>query len=277
MREFRRKQKILKVIMRALVTATAVILLALIGVEPALMENGAKGFAYALHYSGEILVIASLAVVMYYYSKYSKSDAFLTNVEYELSDCGYYLTKREEKSVEEFYRAVRTDLVSDAYAINENIELSELEFDLRALKRNEFIYVVTADELDKNDVIAHLDSVVYDLTAIQMKRAGNAVLMFVCDSADDCAVSLSKSITTMGKKDRLKIALAIAEVGTGRVYFLGNNPTKCQQLIASLALGCGVPIEESLKGERLPYQDELEEHMKDFDIYEYRRGNFFSH
>ena len=277
MREFRKKQKKLKLIMKVLVTVTAVLLLALIGVEPTLMENGAKSAAYALHYSGEILVVASLAVVMYYYSKYSKSDAFLTNVEYELSDCGYYMTKREEKSVSDFYKAVRAELVENAYAINENVELSELEFDLRALKRNEFIYVVTADELDKNDVIAHLDSVVYDLTAVQMKRGGNAVLMFICNSADDGAVSLSKSITTMGKKDRLKVALAIAEVGSGRVYFLGNNPTKCQQLIATLALGCDVPIEDSLKGERLPYQDELEEHMKDFDIYEYRRGNCFSH
>ena len=137
--------------------------------------------------------------------------------------------------------------------------------------------MVNIDDLDKNDVIAHLDSVVYDITAVLMKRTGNAVLLFICDKADDEAIALSKSITTMGKKDKLKIAMAIAEVSTNRVYFLGNNPTKCQQMIATYVMDTEVPIEDSLKGERLPFQDELEEHMKNFDLNEYRRGNFFSH
>ena len=277
MREFRRKQKQLKRIMNVIVIATAILLLVLIGTENLLVEAFGKSFALAFHYVSEILVVASLVLVMYYYSKYGKTDAFLTNVEYELSDCGYYKTKRSEVTVDSYYKAVREDLIGGAFAISENLELTEMDFALRGTKRGELFYVVNTDELDKNDVIAHLDSVVYDITAVLMKRTGNAVLLFICDKADDEAIALSKSITTMGKKDKLKIAMAIAEVSTGRVYFLGNNPTKCQQMIATYAMNTEVPIEDSLKGERLPFQDELEEHMKDFDLNEYRRGNFFSH
>ena len=277
MREFRRKQRQLKRIMNIVVIITAILLLVLIGTENALIENAGKSVALALHYTSEILVVASLGIVLYYYSKYGKTDTFLTNVEFELSDVGYYKTKRSENTVDDYYKAVREDLIGGAFSISENLELTEMDFALRGTKRGELFYIVNIDELDKNDVIAHLDSVVYDITAVLMKRAGNAVLLFVCDKADDEAIALSKSITTMGKKDKIKIAMAIAEVSTGRVYFLGNNPTKCQQMIATYAMNTEVPIEDSLKGERLPFQDELEEHMKNFDLNEYRRGNFFSH
>ena len=263
--------------MNALVIVTAILLLFLIGAEPIILKDAGRGTAYAIHYVSEILVVASLVLVLYYYSKYGKSDAFLTSVEYELSDCGYYLTKRTENTVDEYYTAIKNDVINNAFAVSENLELTELDFALRGVKHKEFVYIVKTDELDKNDVIAHLDSVIYDLTAVLMKHAGNAVLIFVCDKADDGAVSLSKSITSMGRKDKLKIALAIAEVSTSRVYFLGNNQTKNQQMIADFVMNTDVPIDDSLKGERLPFQDELEEHMKDFDINEYRRGNFFAH
>ena len=277
MREFRRKQKLLKRIMNVIVIATAILLLVLIGTENALIENAGRSVALALHYASEILVVASLIIVLYYYSKYGKTDTFLTNVEFELSDVGYYKTKRGESTVDSYYKAVREDLIGGAFAISENLELTEMDFALRGVKRSELFYIVNTDELDKNDIIAHLDSVVYDVTAVLMKRVCNTVLLFVCDKADDEAIALSKSITTMGKKDKIKIAMAIAEVSTGRVYFLGNNTTKCQQMIATYVMNTVVPIANSLKGERLPFQDELEEHMKNFDLNEYRRGNFFSH
>ena len=277
MREFRRKQKIFKRIMNVVVIATAVLLFVLIAIEPTLYEKTSHTFAMAMHYAGEIMVVVSLVLVMYYYSKYSKSDVFLTNVEYELSDCGYYLTERSEKTVDDYYKAVRNTVAENGFVVTEELELSELDFAMRGVKRNEAFYTVNISELDKNDVIAHLDSVVYDITVGLMKRSGNVVLLFVCDTADYGAVSLSKTITTMGRKDRLKIAVAIAEVSTGRTYFLGNNPTKCQQMIAEYVLGTPVPIKDELKGERLPYQDELEKHMKNFDLSEYRKGNFFSH
>ena len=277
MRKFRRKQKITRLIRNVIVIATAILLFFLIGFEGAIYDSGAHALALGLHYAGEVLVVVSLALVLYYSSKYAKSDTFLTNVEYELSDCGYYRSKRTESSVDAMCRGIRDDLIENAYSVSENLELTELDFALRATKRNEFMYIVTTNALDKNDIIAHLDSVVYDLTAALMRRAGNAVLVFVCDKADDEAIALSKSITVMGRKDKLRIALAIAEVSTSRVYFLGNNPTKTQQMVAEYVMKTELPIADSLKGERLPYQDALEEHMKDFDLNEYRKGTFFSH
>ncbi|MBE6720538.1 MAG: hypothetical protein E7571_07820 [Ruminococcaceae bacterium] len=277
MREFRRKQRIVKRIMNAFVITTAVLLFILIGIEPMFKDGNAAGVGIALHYLCEALVIISLALVLYYYSKYSKSDTFLTNVEYELSDCGYYITKKDDDTVDGFYKSVRTDLINNAFSISENLELTELDFALRGVKRKELVYVVTTDVLDKNDVVAHLDSVVYDITAGLMRRMGDVLLIFICDKAEEDAVALSKTITVLGKKERLRVALAIAEVESGRAYFLGNNPTKCQQMAASYVLGTEVPIADSLKGERLKFQDELEEKMKDFDLNEYTRGNFFSH
>ncbi len=277
MREFRRKQRIFKLARNIAVIATALLLLVLIGFESSLYNGGMQTLALALHYIGEGMVVVSLVLVMLYSSKYAKSDTFLTNVEYELSDCGYYLSQRKSASVEDAYIALRDSLISRAYSLAENTEINELEFALNAAKRNEIVYAVTEHEVDKNDVIAYLDSVVYDLTAIKMRRSGNAVLVFVCDTASEDAVALSKSITAMGRKENLHIALAIDEISSGRVYFLGNNPTKCQQMIAEYVMGCEVPIPDSLKGERLPFQDELEEHMKQFNIAEYRKGNFFSH
>ncbi|MBR3150026.1 MAG: hypothetical protein IKF64_07640 [Eubacterium sp.] len=277
MREFRKKQRLFKLVKNAVVIVTAILLFFLIGFEKAIYEGGAESVALALHYSAEVLVIASLALVLLYSSKYSKCDTFLTNVELELSDCGYYLTNRSEKTVDEYSRAIRDTLIENAFGIEENLELTELDFALRGTKRNEVFYLVKTDELDKNDVIAHLDSVVYDFTAVMMKRSGNAVLTFVCNKADDGAIELSKTITVMGRKEKVKIAIAIAELETSRVYFLGNSPTKCQQMIANYVMSSEVPIPDTLKGERLPYQDALEERMKSFDLNEYRRGNFFSH
>ncbi len=277
MREFRKKQRLFKIVKNTVIIATAILLFFLIGFEKAIYDSGAQAFALALHYSADVLVVVSLVLVLLYSSKYSKCDTFLTNVEYELSDCGYYLSNRAEQTTDDYFKAVRDALVENVFAIEENLELTELDFALRGMKRNEVFYIVKSDEIDKNDIIAHLDSVVYDFTAVLMKRSGNAVLTFICDKADDSAVELSKSITVMGRKEKVKIALAIAEVSTGRVYFLGNSPTKCQQMIANYVLNTELPIPDELKGEKLPYQAELEERMKNFDLNEYRRGNFFSH
>ncbi|MBQ7203547.1 MAG: hypothetical protein IJS03_05990 [Eubacterium sp.] len=277
MREFRKKQKLIKKIMNILVIFTALYLLALIAIEPKLQEMLGNTTAYALHYGGEILVVAVMVLVLYYYSKYSKSDSFLTNVEYELSDCGYYLTERQSKSVDAYYDEVKGDLINNAFSISENEVINELEFDLKTYKRNEFFFIVKLDEVDKNDILAYLDSAVYDLTAVNMKRSGNAVLMFICDRADAGAIELSKTISTMGRKEHLKVAIVICEVSASRVYFLGNNETKCQQMIVKYAMNSTLPVKDELKGERLEFQDVLEEHMKDFDLDKFRQGEFFSH
>lgn len=85
-------------------------------------------------------------------------------------------------------------------------------------------------------------------------------------------------MTFLGKKEQLKIALAVCEMSTGRVYFLGNVKTKCQQMIANFAMNCDVPINDKYIGkERLSFQDELEEKMKSFNIKDFRAGKFSAH
>ena len=64
---------------------------------------------------------------------------------------------------------------------------------------------------------------------------------------------------------------------TGRVYFLGNRVSKCQQMIANYVMGCELPIADANKGERLPFQDKLEEKMKTFTLAEFKNGTFFAH
>ena len=74
-----------------------------------------------------------------------------------------------------------------------------------------------------------------------------------------------------------ELAYAIAEADTGRVYFLGNRVSKCQQMIANYVMGCELPIADANKGERLPFQDKLEEKMKTFTLAEFKNGTFFAH
>ena len=140
------------------------------------------------------------------------------------------------------------------------------------------IYILKEDEVDKNDLIAYQESAIYDLTSINLKRKADVVMLYICDHADDGAVSLSKMITPLGRKEQIKIANAVVEVSSSRCYFLGNKATKCQQLIANYVMNVEVPIKDEFKGkEQLPFQAELEEHMKEFNIKDFKAGTFYAH
>ncbi|MDE6155531.1 MAG: hypothetical protein K2F67_03740, partial [Eubacterium sp.] len=77
---------------------------------------------------------------------------------------------------------------------------------------------------------------------------------------------------------KINIALAICELSSRRVYFLGTEKTKCQQLISNYVMNCDLPIKEQYIGkERLPFQNELEEKMKSFNIKDFKNGNFTAH
>lgn len=277
MREFRKKQKLLKKIMNILVIFTAVYFFVYIGIEP-MLASWSNAAAIAAGYAADILVIVCLCILFAYFSRYSKSDKFLEGVEYELSDVGYYYTSRSERNINAYYKAVTDDIRNQGYAVSEKVTISDLEFDAVGYKGKEMFYIVNIDELEKNDVIAYIDSAVYDVTAIKLKRRANAVVLFICDNADDGAVSLSKMVTALGKKETVKIAVAIAEMSSGRVYFLGNRVSKCQQMIANFVMNCEVPIKDEFKAtEQLPFQAELEEHMKDFNIKDFKNGTFYAH
>jgi hypothetical protein len=277
MREFRKKQKRLKKMMNILVAVTAIYFFVYIGLEPMLAEWN-NTVTVIVGYVADGLVIAVMCVLFAYFSKYGKSDKFLETIEYELSDVGYYLTSREQRDIDSYSNCVVDDLKSQNYSVNSNVEVNELEFDIVASKSKELFYIVNINELEKSDIVAYLDSAIYDVTAIKVKRKADAVVLFLCDKADDGAISLSKMITALGKKETVKIAIAIAEMTTGRVYFLGNKVTKCQQMIANYVMNCEVPIKDKYKAtQQLPFQFELEEHMKDFNIKDFKNGTFYAH
>lgn len=277
MKEFRKKQKRLYAFMKALIIVAAVCIFIFIGIKPAVAQVSTVA-VMVCNYTCDFLILSAMAVLFIYYSKYGKSDAFLTSVENELSDAGYYLTSRAENTQNDYVNAVILDLQNCGYSVNRNVEINELEFDFKAESRKEFFYCIKTDNADKNDILAYLDSVIYDITVKSLKRKGNAVICFVTDKAEDEAIALSKMITPLGKKEQIKIAVAVCELSSRRVYFLGNIKTKCQQMIANFVMNCDVPIKEQYIGkERLPFQVELEEHMKSFNIKDFKSGNFYAH
>ena len=278
MKEFRLKLKRLKKIMNIFCIITAVFMFVYIGIDPFLPDIIGSVGTLCVGYAADVLVVVSVALLFVYFSKYSKSDSFLEYIEYELSDCGCYFTSRQETSQKDYLTAVLDDLKSNGFNIETNVEIDGFTFDVRAIKGKELFYIVCDDEIDKNDVIAYQQSAIYDITAVNVKRKANAVMLYICDNADDGAVSLSKAITPLGKKEQIKIANSIVELSSKRCYFLGNKPTKCQQMIANYVMNCALPIKDKFKlNEKLPFQYELEEHMKDFNIKDFNNGTFFAH
>lgn len=277
MREFRKKQKRLYNLMKAIIIVGAAAIFVYIGAKP-YVEDISNTAAMICNYVCDALVILIMVVLFMYFSKYGKSDSFLTSIENELSDTGYYLTSRTEKETVSYTNVMLEDFKNCGYTINSNVEINEFEFDFKAEKKKEFFYCISLDNADRNDVLAYLDCVIYDITVKNLKRKGNAVLCLITDKAEDDAIALSKMITPLGKKEQIKIAIAICEVSSGRVYFLGNVKTKCQQLTANFVMNCDVPIKEQYIGkERLPFQDELEEKMKSFNIKDFKAGTFNAH
>lgn len=278
MREFRKKQKKMKKIMNILLTITIAYILIYYFIQPTLTAAVGTGVTMVVLYIMYGFVLACMVVLFQYTNTYSKCDKFLESVENELSDTGYYYTSRTEKTAEEYSNAVEDDLKEHGYSLSFNETIDEFEFDCVARKKKEYFYIINIDELEKSDIVAYLDSAIYDVTAVNISRKGDGVLMFVCDKADEGAISVSKMITPLGKKEQIKFAIAIVELSSSRVYFLGNQPTKCQQMIANYAMNCEVPIKDEFKGtERMQFQDDLEEHMKDFNLKDFKNGAFFAH
>lgn len=278
MEKFRKKQKKTKKIMNILFIISAVYLFVYIGVEPIIAEYFGGIVTMIIAYIAYALVLAALALLFVYTSKYSKCDKTLEDIEYELSDAGYYFTSRAEKTPEQYLDVMTEDLKCNGFAVNSNIDVDGFEFDLRAVKGKEMFYIVCVDDVDKNDVIAYQQSAIYDATASMLKRRGNAVVVFISNKADESAVELSKVLTPIDKKERFVFANVIVETDTAHCYFLGNKPSKIQQMIANYVMNCEVPIKDKFIGkEKLPYQYRLEEHMKNFNLKEYNNGTFSVH
>ena len=263
--------------MKIIVAVTLIYIVVYIGVQPYIAALGGTA-AVLFSYLSDGLILASLVIALVYYSKYGKTNAFLNRIEHEIKDWGYYKTDGLPSDPEKYMESLFEKLKSNGYAVDSNVEYDGLEFSYTAFKRKEFFYVCGVDDLSKDDVLAYLDCAVNDLTVRRLKRAGNCLLVFVTDKAQDGAVALSKMVCTFGKKEQLKIALAIVEPENEKCYFLGNMQTKTQQMAAQYLMNCSVPIPEKLKhNEILPFQKELEKHMEDFTVKSYLDGSFYAH
>lgn len=277
MKEIRKKQKKLFTAMKIIVAVTLVYVFVYIGAQPYIEELGTVPAA-VFSWVSDILIVVSLAVALVYYSKYGKTNAFLTRIEHEIKDCGFYKLNAEPSSPDDFLEALFERLKTGGFVMESNAEYDGLEFSYTAFKRKEFFYICGVDDLSKDDVLAYLDCAVNDLTVRRLKRAGNAVLVFVTDKAQDGAVALSKMVCTFGKKEQLKIAIAIVEPEALNCYFLGNMQTKTQSMVAEYLMNSSVPIPDELKyNDILKFQKELEEHMESFTIKSYLDGTFYAH
>ena len=262
--------------MKACIIFVAAFIFIYIGAQPYVAE-ASNIAAIICSYACDLLIIAVLCLIFSYYSKYGKSDNFLTVIEHEIDDCGYYLTARQESDNADFIAAIQNDFRKSGYAVSTDIESGGFDFDFTAFRKKEFFYAADIESLSKDDIVAYIDTVISDITVQRLKRSGNCVICFVTDKAQEDAIALSKMITPIGKKEQLKIALAIVEPAQHRCYFLGNMQTKCQQIIANYVLHCDIPIQDKYKGEKLPFQDKIEERMKDFDIKKFKSGTFYAH
>lgn len=277
MKKTRLKQRKRFAVLKGLVIFSAVFIFVYIGVQPYVADFNST-LATVFSIICDVMVVAVLIAVFLYYSGYGKCDSFLNQVENEINDSGYYITARKENTIESYADAVTEDLKSNGYSVTTDLEINEFDFNVKAINGKSYFYTAAVDNVDKNDIVAYIDAVINDLTVQNLKRKGNAVICFITDSAEESAVALSKMITPIGKKEQLKIALAICETDTGRVYFLGNVQTKCQQMIANFAMNCDVPINNKyIGGEKLPFQYDLEEKMKSFTVKDYKNGNFYIH
>ena len=164
------------------------------------------------------------------------------------------------------------------YKISKNFDVKDFSFNVRALKGKNYFYIIKVENLDKNDVLAYLDEMIYDLTSNCFKRKGTVVLCLITDNAQEDAVEISKMITPLGRKGQLKIALAIDETDTGNVYFQGNEETKNKTLIANFVMNCDMPIKDNyIHKEKMPFQLELEKKAEKFTLKDFNNGNFYLH
>lgn len=256
------KKKRLYALMKLFIIIGVLFIVFYIGAKPSIDEWNAT-VSVICSYACDVLIIVNLILVFAYYTKYGKCGVVVNNIADEISDCGYYLINSDPTGTDEYIFAVSEKLSESMYSIKSDIELSELDFSFYADKRAEFVYCVSVEQLDRNDVIAYLDAVVNDITYHTLKRKGSGVLLFVTDKADESAISLSKLIASLGRKSQIRVAIAVAEPSNGKLFYLGNQQTKCQQMIANYAQLAELPIADSLKvNEKLDFQIRLEDKLK---------------
>ena len=142
MREIRKKQKKLYKAMRILLYAAIAVLVVYIGAEP-MVAKASHVAALVMNYVCDALVIAVLCMFMLlmYYSKYGKVDGYLSRIEDELADAGYYLSDRPEREIQPLTAAVLADLDRYGYTVERDLELCDMPFDARASRKKKYSFM----------------------------------------------------------------------------------------------------------------------------------------
>ena len=272
MKDFKHKLFLFKKIKNISVCSVFFIIFIYIGIQPFV-----ESLAF-VRYAVYLLVIIGIAFVFFYESKFSAAERFIEETQLQIDDAGYYLTSRDESGIEDFSKALIEDLNSCGFKIDENSDSNGLSFDFTAVKGIEYIYCVKLEKGDRNDVIAYCEEAKNDLLSNKFKRKGECVVFFICDDADESAVALSKSFTRVfvSRYNVIIISPVIIEPGSKKVYFLGNRISRTQKLVSEFAMNCELPIKDKyICFEKLKFQKELEEKMKDFNLADFKSGKFY--
>lgn len=159
MREVRKKQKNFYKFLKSLVIFSVVFIFIYIGAQP-YVKSFNETLAVAVNYACDILVIINLVVIFLYYSKYGKVESFLKDIENELEDAGYYINSRDKESIEQRCVTISNDLEKNGYKMDKLVEVKDFSFDTRAIKGNNYFYIVNIEKVDKNDILAYLDEMI---------------------------------------------------------------------------------------------------------------------
>lgn len=62
----------------------------------------------------------------------------------------------------------------NGYKMNKLVEVKDFSFDTRAIKGNNYFYIVNIEKVDKNDILAYLDEMIYDLTSNLLEEKATA-------------------------------------------------------------------------------------------------------
>ena len=266
MEKFRKRQRRFKALRNACVIVTAAAFLLYITFEPTLTKTLQKPSLFQLLLFA--MVAVTLALLFLYEAKFGKAERYADDMQLKIDDAGYYLSAREEETSEAYFEAMVADLTENGFRLQKDVSYDGLTFDAVAVYHSEMVYIVKTDSADKNDVIAYTDAAVNDITSRLLKRKGNAIVVLLCELAEDSAIAVSKTYTQLysGRRATLSVYPVIAEIPSKRVYCLGNKISPAQKLITAYVMNCELPVKEQyICRDKLPFQLELEEKMRHFD------------
>ena len=122
---------------------------------------------------------------------------------------------------------------------------------------------------------AFLDEAQADIQMKSVIRRADAVVCIITDTLQPDAYALTKTMLRLGRKSETKIALCVYETDSNYVYFLGNDTTRCQKMIAETIMSTYIPYDDKFKSaDKLPFQLELENELENYTLNDFKDGKY---